>query len=233
MDDALSFSSKNHILKALPAESIKRLHPHLERVDLPLGKSLYRPYEPIMHIYFPENSMASIVANTAGGQSTEIGVVGREGAVGLDALMGVDSSPHECMIQIANSGYRIPTAVIREEFKLCGPVHDLLLRFVNKLMAQIGQTTLCNRLHTLDERLSRWLLMCHDRVEGDQLDLTQEFLAIMLGVTRVSVTLSASSLQTIGYIKYNRGHITVVDREGLEDSACECYQVVKKVYDRK
>lgn len=232
MDTTKPFSTRNHILKELSADSLARLRPHIERLDLKLGANLFRPNEEITHVYFPEGAMASIVANTERGQSCEIGVVGREGAVGLDVLMGADSSPHESMIQIANSVYRIPTAVIRKEFKRGEETQDLLLRFINKLMIQISQTTLCNRLHSVDERLSRWLLMCHDRVDNSHLELTQEFLAIMLGVTRVSVTLSASSLQTIGYIKYTRGNITVLDRQGLEDSACECYKVVKTEYER-
>lgn len=225
------FSFKNHILSALPADSLERLMPHLEHVELPLGKNLYRAREPISHVYFPENAMASIVATTAEGQCTEIGVVGREGAVGLEVLMGVDSSPHECMIQIPNSGYRLATAALRTEFNLGGQVHDVLLNFIHKLMIQISQTTLCNRLHTLDERLARWLLMCYDRVGGGQLNLTQEFLAIMLGVSRVTVTLAASELQTSGQIQYARGRINITDRGGLEGSCCECYQIVRSEYD--
>jgi CRP-like cAMP-binding protein len=175
--------------------------------------------------------MASIIATTSEGQSTEIGVVGREGVVGLEVILGADSSPHESMIQIPNKAYRISTPAIREEFKLCGELQDLVLRFTSRLMVQIGQTTLCNRLHTLDERLSRWLLMCHDRVGGDQLALTQEFLAIMLGVTRVSVSIAATGLQSLGYIKYTRGHINIIDREGLEDATCECYAIVRRAYE--
>lgn len=232
MHDLISFKPTNHLLKAMTREAIKRLWPDLESVDLPLGTQLYRPYQAIEHVYFPEGSMASIVANTKLGESTEVGVVGREGAVGLDVLMGRDSSPHESMIQIANGGYRIGTAAMRKEFRRGGHVHDAMLLFVYKLMSQISQTTLCNRLHSLSERLSRWLLLCHDRVYGDQLDLTQEFIGIMLGATRVSVTVAASELQTAGFIKYTRGHITILDRKGLEDSTCECYAAVKREYDR-
>jgi CRP-like cAMP-binding protein len=227
-----NFSSQNQLLSSLPSDALDRIRPDLEYVELPRGNSIFKPYQPITHVYFPERSMASIVANTSQGQSTEIGVVGSEGAVGMDVLFGVDSSPHECMIQIADGGWRIPTASIRAEFKRAEALHDVLLRFSHRLMTQISQTTLCNRLHSLDERLSRWLLMCQDRVGMDELNLTQEFLAIMLGVTRVSVTAAASSLQEAGCIRYTRGHITITDRMRLETSACDCYAAVKKEYER-
>jgi hypothetical protein len=176
--------------------------------------------------------MVSIVANTENGQATEIGVVGCEGAAGLEVIMGSNASPHEAMIQIADGGHRIETKVIRKEFKRAEQLHDLLLPFVNKLMIQIGQTTLCNRIHEVDQRLARWLLMCEDRVEGDSIALTQEFLAMMLGVSRVSVTLAARNMQTIGCIKYSRGNIHILDRKELEATACECYKIVKAEYDR-
>lgn len=232
MEGSTSLSSPNMILSAFDQATIDRLTPDLERIELPLGFSLYRPHEEITHVYFPENSMASIVATTADGESCEVGVVGNEGAVGLQVLMGARTSPHEAMIQIANGGYRLPVNVLLKEFNRCEDAHDILLSFVNKLMIQMSQTTLCNRLHSVEERLSRWLLMCYDRVPTTPLGLTQEFLGIMLGVTRVSVTLAASNLQSIGHIKYTRGSITITDREGLEDISCECYRIVKDEYDR-
>lgn len=232
MNDASPINCRNSILQSLTPEAYERWKPHLELIDISLGTSLYRPDEEITHVYFPENSMASIVANTSSGQSCEVGVVGYEGATGLQVIMGARSSPHNCMVQIADRAYRLPAAVMRREFNLCGPTHDCILSFMNKLLIQVSQTTLCNRLHSVEERLARWLLMCHDRVTSSRLELTQEFLAIMLGVTRVSVTISASALQMIGYIKYTRGNITIVDHEGLEDLTCECYAVVKKAYDR-
>lgn len=225
--------TKNHILNALPDDAFERLLPDLKKVELPHGENLYRPNAPITHVYFPDYAMASIVATTADGQSAEVGVVGREGAVGLDVLMGVDSVPHECMVQIPDGGWRITTAAIRKEFKLGGPAQKLLLLFTHKLVVQISQTALCNRLHSVEERLARWLLMCHDRVENDKIRLTQEFLSIMLGVSRTSVTLSAIALQNMGFITYSRGTITVLDRKGLEEFGCECYQIVKREYDRK
>lgn len=165
-------SVKNQILTALPEEDFARLSAYLEPVELPSGRYIYHPLEPITHVYFPNNAVASIVANTSGGRSTEVGIIGYEGAVGLDVLMGVDSSPNECMIQIPGDGWRMPTADIRDEFKLFGAVQTALLRFVHKLIIQISQTTLCNRLHPIEERLSRWLLMSHDRVIGDEISLT-------------------------------------------------------------
>lgn len=225
-------STKNEILNALPAEDFARISAHLEPVELPSGKFLYQALQPITHVYFPNDAVASIVANTSAGRSAEVGIIGCEGAVGLDVLMSVDSSPNECMIQIPGDGWRVMTDVIRDEFRLCDAIHVSLLRFIHKLIIQISQTTLCNRLHLIEERLARWLLMSHDRVSGEKINLTQEFLATMLGVNRPSVSISAGTLQTKGYIKYTRGHITVLDRQGLEKLACECYQIVRNEYDR-
>lgn len=232
MSAAKALSTRNYILNNLTPDALERLSPDLEAIDAPLGRYLYRSYEPIDYVYFPNRSMASIVANTQSGQATEIGVVGSEGAVGLEVILGSGTSPHESMIQIANGAHRIAPKALRDEFESSSSTRRLLLSFVNKLMIQISQTTLCNRIHTVDERLARWLLMCQDRVDAEQLNLTQEFLAMMLGVSRVSVTLSASNLQTIKYITYSRGQITILDREGLKDSACECYRIVKTEYDR-
>lgn len=227
MEPATPAVHKNHILRSLPVDYLEHLGNKLQSVDLPLGKEIYRPGEDIAHVYFPRNAVASIVAYSSDGQGTEVGIVGREGAVGLEVLMGADSSPHECIIQVPNGGHRITTANAREEFNLGGPLHDAVLKFFNRLMIQISQTMLCNRVHHVDERLARWLLMCHDRTDGDVLRLTQEFLAIILGVTRVTINGSASELQSRGFIKYSRGHITIADRAGLESSACECYNLVR------
>ncbi len=228
----MRLSTKNYILNALPEEDFNRLLPDLMLVKLPHGQFLYRPNEPIEYVYFLNNSMTSVVANTADGQSVESGVIGSEGMAGINVLMGVDSMPNQNIIALSGDALRMPTAVVRREFKRCEALHDLLLRFTHALMIQIGQTTLCNRLHTNEERLSRWLLMCRDRSETDELKLTQEFLAIMLGANRSSVTISAITLQSAGYIKYSRGLITVLDRQGLEDFTCHCYQAIKQEYDR-
>ena len=228
-----SVRSVNHLLHDMPADVQERLRPGLEFIDAPLEMPLYQPYEKIKHVYFPVNSMASIVAITAAGESIEIGVVGSEGAVGLEVLMGADASPHRSMIQIGGKAYRIGRAQISEEFRRGGDLHDRILHFVQKLSVQVSQTTLCNRLHTINVRLARWLLMCHDRIEGDVLLITQEFIALMLGTSRVSVTQAAQDLQSTGHIKYVRGKITIVDRAGLEAAACSCYGTVKREYDRQ
>jgi len=225
-------SIKNYILNALPEEDFNRLLSDLTPVNLPHGQILYRPDEPIEYVYFPNNSMVSVVAMTADGQCVESGVIGREGMAGINVLMGVDSMPNENIIVLADGALRMSTAAIRREFKRGGALQDLLLRFMHALMIQIGQTTLCNRLHSTDVRLSRWLLLCHDRSETNELKLTQEFLSIMLGSQRASVTMSAIALQSAGFIKYSRGNITITDREGLEDFTCACYQSVKQEYDR-
>lgn len=231
-DSSDPVSSRNHLLRSFSPESLARLLPHLKAIDTVHGTKLYTAYQPITHVYFPENSMASIVANTPTGQSTEIGVVGREGAVGLEVLMGVDSVPHDSMIQIPNGAWQIPSEALKAEFDTCETSRIVLLKFMYKLQSQIGQTTLCNRLHSVEQRLARWLLLCDDRIDAPTLQLTQDFLAIMLGVSRVSVTLAAQALQDVSYIKYRRGEITVLDREGLEDAVCDCYKIVRREYDR-
>jgi CRP-like cAMP-binding protein len=225
-------STVNYILNALPEEDLERLLPDLEPVELKLGQVLYRPEEPIEYVYFPNNTMISVVAMTAEGQSAEIGIIGWEGMVGMDVLMGSDSTLNEHLVQHPNGALRINAAAVKTEFRRCGALHDLLLRFIRLMMIQIGQTALCNRLHTVDERLARWLLLCRDRAGTDKLQLTQEFLSIMLGTNRATVTMSAIALQSAGFIKYTRGHITIKDHEGLEDFSCECYKIVKKEYDR-
>lgn len=176
--------------------------------------------------------MVSVVSNSAQGQTVEIGVIGREGMAGIDVLLGVDSTPNESMAQIPDGAFRVKTEIIRREFKRGGALHDLLLRYLHTLMMQISQSAACNRLHTIEERLARWLLMCQDCVELDDLALTQEFLGMMLGVRRAGVTGAALALQGDGYIDYKRGNITITDRQGLEEFGCECYGIVRAEYDR-
>ncbi len=231
-DDSLNRSTRNTILNSLPEEDYRRLLPHLEPVELPHGRFIYRPDEPIKHVYFPNDSMVSVIATTPEGHSAEVGVIGYEGIVGVDVLMGVDSTNNESIVQLADGAMRITADFLKEEFKQGGAFHDLSLRFMHNLMAQISQTALCNRLHTVEERLSRWLLMCHDRSTNDEIRLTQEFLAIMLGTQRATVTVAAINLQSAGFIKYSRGIITIIDRTGLEGFSCECYKIVKRAYDR-
>lgn len=201
-------------------------------VEIFQGQILYGPDEPIEHVYFPNDSTVSVVAMTADGQCVESAVIGLEGMAGINVLMGVDSMPNEIIIQIGGGAMQMTTAAIRKEFKRSGAMQDLLLRFTHALMIQIGQTTLCNRLHSIDERLSRWLLMCHDRSASDQLKLTQEFISIMLGANRARVTMSAIALQNAGFIKYARGNITITNRAGLENFTCACYKAVREEYGR-
>lgn len=224
--------TKNRILNALPDEDFERLLPDFEPADMPHGKILYRPDEWIDYVYFPDTAIISIVTTTAQGQSVEAGIIGCEGVAGINVLMGADSMPNENIVQLSGGGWRLPTAAAKREFKRGGALQDLSLRFINMLIIQIGQTSLCNRLHSNEERLARWLLMCRDRLESNEIKITQEFLGIMLGANRATVTLSAIALQSSGFIKYARGSITVADRAGLEDFACDCYEAVKRAYDR-
>jgi CRP-like cAMP-binding protein len=202
----------------------------LEHVDLPRGKVLYGANEIISHVYFPDRAMISVVAYTEQGQGAEVSVIGNEGATGLDVILGSDRSSNENITQLADSAYRLRTADLRSEFARGGELHALLLRFVGKLIIQISQTALCNRLHNTEMRLSRWLLMCHDRSTSDAMQLTQEFLALMLGANRTTVTMTASALQNAGFISYKRGTITMIDRKGLEEFTCPCYSTVRSAY---
>jgi CRP-like cAMP-binding protein len=175
--------------------------------------------------------MISLVSHSAEGESVEVGVVGFEGMVGICVVLGVDKSPHEAMVQIHDGALRISTQALRDEFKRGGALHDRLLRYTQGLLLQTSQLAACNRLHSVSERLSRWLLMSYDRCICEDLPLTQEFLALMLGVRRAGVTEAASLLQMLGYIKYKRGHIQITDKAGLEDYSCDCYPIVKAEFD--
>jgi CRP-like cAMP-binding protein len=228
----VSHSAKNQILSALPADAFERLRPHLEHVDLPLSKVLYGVEEKIKHIYFPEAAMVSVVAYTSDGQGSEVAVIGNEGVTGVSALFGDGVSQFENFTQLAGGAHRIELKLIKEEFSRGGALHDNLLRFTGKMLVQTSQIALCNRLHTTDKRLSRWLLMCHDRAGSDVLRLTQEFLSIMLGANRTTVTMTAIALQDSGFISYTRGKITILDRPGMEAFTCDCYHVVKTAYEK-
>lgn len=225
------FQTNNHILNALSEEDYERLIPHLEQVDLPLSEIIYHPEETIKYLYFLNNGMSSVIATTPLGESVEIGVIGREGIIGVNVLLGISSTPHETLIQQAGEGWRLSTEAIKEEFNRSGALRNSILLFVHALMMQIGQTALCNRLHQIEQRLSRWLLICDDRSDGETLTLRQEFLALMLGSNRPTVSLAAIALQSGGFIKYSRGKINIIDREGLEEFSCDCYQVIKPDYE--
>jgi CRP-like cAMP-binding protein len=222
----------NYILNALTDDDYQRLLPHLEEVELSLGGELYQPNEPIRFAYFPNSSMVSVIAVTFEGDNAETGVIGREGIVGIDVLMGVDSTPNLYLVQLADSALRISTEAIRNEFNRGSAFQRIALRFMHAMMTQIGQTALCNVRHIVEQRLARWLLACHDRGNGDKLSLTQDFLSMMLGVNRPAVTRAAITLQDGGFIEYVRGKITITDRKGLEDFSCSCYELVKQQYEK-
>lgn len=222
----------NKILAALPAKEYARLAPHLTAVSLPLGEILYKTEERIQYVYFPNSGVVSFVAHMKDGASVEVGLVGSEGMVGIPLALGDNVSQNEAIVQIADGGMRMKASVLTEELKRGGQLQVLLFRFALASIRQISQTAACNRSHHIGERLARWLLTCHDRVHGDELKLTQEFIAEMLGTRRSGVSEAAMMLQGAGFIRYTRGHITILDREGLEEFACECYATVKAEFDR-
>jgi CRP-like cAMP-binding protein len=222
----------NHLIDSLPAEQWMRWEPHLEEVDLPLGRVLYESGSKLSHVYFPTTAIVSLLYVMENGASAEIAVVGNEGIVGVSLFMGGETTPSRAVVQSAGKGYRLSAEHMKTEFNRAGPVLHLLLRYTQALLTQMAQTAVCNRHHSLDQQLCRWLLLSLDRLQGDELVMTQELIANMLGVRREGVTESALKLQRAGLIRYSRGHITVLDRAGLEQRSCECYAVVKKEYDR-
>ena len=222
----------NHLLAALPAADYERLLPHLEPVTLPLGQVVFESGSKLRHLYFPASGIVSLLYAMEDGASTEIAVIGSEGVVGIALFMGGESTPSRAVVQSAGHGYRLKAAVLTKEFELGGPLQHLLLRYTQTLIAQMTQTAVCNRHHAVDQQLCRWLLLSLDRLPSNELAMTQELIANMLGVRREGVTEAAGKLQEAGLIHYSRGHITVVDRSKLEARVCECYSVVKKEYDR-
>jgi CRP-like cAMP-binding protein len=230
--DISAVSQKNHLLAALPDAELERWLPHLEWVDMPLGHVLYESGGTLKHVYFPTTAIVSLLYVMENGASAEIAVVGREGLVGISLFMGGNSTSSRAVVQSAGEGFRLKTQAMKNEFNRAGPVLHLLLRYTQALITQMSQTAVCNRHHSLDQQLCRWLLLSLDRLEGNELSMTQELIANMLGVRREGVTESALKLQKAGLIHYIRGRITVLDRPGLEERSCECYDVVKKEYDR-
>ena len=222
----------NQLLAALPDDEWHRWQPHLEAVTLPLGQVLYEPGVTLSHVYFPTNAIVSLLYVMANGASAEIAVVGYEGIVGISLFMGGESTPSRAVVQSAGGGFRLRAQMMKDEFNRTGPVLHLLLRYTQALITQMAQTAVCNRHHSLDQQLCRWLLLSLDRLDGNDLVMTQELIANMLGVRREGVTEGALKLQQEGLIRYARGHITVLDRARLEKRTCECYAVVKKEYDR-
>jgi CRP-like cAMP-binding protein len=222
----------NHLLAALPEPEWRRWQPEIESVDLALGQVLYESGNTMSHVYFPVTAIVSLLYVMEDGASAEIAVVGHEGIVGIALFMGGESTPSRAVVQSAGKGYRLRASVVKEEFDRSVPVMHLLLRYTQALITQMAQTAVCNRHHSVDQQLCRWLLLSLDRLEGNELVMTQELIANMLGVRREGVTEAALKLQSAGLIRYTRGHIRVLDRVGLERRTCECYAVVKKEYDR-
>jgi len=223
---------ENQLLAALPDKQWARWSSHLEPVELPLGSVIYESGGALTHVYFPTTAIVSLLYVMEDGGSAEIAVVGYEGLVGISLFMGGETTPSRAVVQSAGAGFRIKASLVMEEFNLAGPVLHLLLRYTQALITQMAQTAVCNRHHSLDQQLCRWLLLSLDRLRTNELVMTQELIANMLGVRREGVTEAAGRLDRAGLIGYQRGRITVLDRAGLERRTCECYAVVKKEYDR-
>jgi len=229
----LAFGSiENHLLASLPDADLQRWLPQLERVEMPLGQVLYESGGTLSHVYFPTTAIVSLLYVMENGASAEIAVVGNEGIVGISLFMGGDSTSSRAVVQSAGLGLRLKAQAMKDDFNKAGPVLHLLLRYTQALITQMAQTAVCNRHHSLDQQLCRWLLLSLDRLQGNELVMTQELIANMLGVRREGVTEGALKLQQAGLIRYARGHISVLDRVGLQKRSCECYAVVKKEYDR-
>ncbi|WP_426211195.1 Crp/Fnr family transcriptional regulator [Massilia sp. TWP1-3-3] len=224
--------NQNHLLAALLDVQSDRILPHLELVPMKLGDVLYESGGKLQHFYFPTTSIVSMHYLLENGGSSEIAGVGNEGILGVSLFMGGNTTPSRAIVQTGGFGYRLPIAVLMEEFNRAGPVMRLLLRYTQALLTQMAQTAVCNRHHSVEQQLCRWLLLTLDRLPSNDLTMTQELIANMLGVRREGVTEAAGRLQGYGYISYRRGHITVLDRKGLEADVCECYAVVKKEFVR-
>jgi CRP-like cAMP-binding protein len=229
---ASQIPQQNHLLAALPASDYERLAPHLELIPLKLGEVLYEPGVQLRYVYFPTTSIVSLLYVMEDGASAEIAIVGNEGILGISLFMGGETTPSRAVVQSAGYGYRLKAQLLKDEFQRFGPMLHLLLRYSQALITQMAQTAVCNRHHSVDQQLCRWLLLSLDRLESNELSMTQELIANMLGVRREGVTEAAGKLQDAGLISYRRGRITVLDRPGLEARSCECYQVVKKELDR-
>ncbi|OUL36801.1 Crp/Fnr family transcriptional regulator [Nostoc sp. T09] len=218
---------ENRLLASLPAYEYERLLPHLKFVSLSSGQVLYHAEEPITQVYFPKNSVVSIVITTENGSTVEVGLVGNEGMVGIPVILGGKTTTTSGVVQIPGDAMQINADILKIEFERGGPLQKLLLRYVQAMYAQVSQAAVCNRLHTLEARLARWLLTASDRIQSDKLPLTQEYISHMLGVRRSGVTVAAGTLSEQGIISYHRGLITILNREGLEAISCECYRLIK------
>ena len=223
---------QNHLLNALPRGDYERLEPHLELIKMGLGDVLYEPGVQLRHVYFPTTSIVSLLYVMEDGASAEIAIVGNEGILGISLFMGGETTPSRALVQSAGYGFRLKAQALKSEFARFGPTLHLLLRYTQSLITQMAQTAVCNRHHSVDQQLCRWLLLSLDRLASNELSMTQELIANMLGVRREGVTDAAGKLQSAGLIRYRRGTITVLDRPGVEARSCECYQVVKTELDR-
>ncbi len=221
---------QSHLLAALPDDVCERLFPSLERIELPLGQALYESGDQLNHVYFPTTAIVSLLYVMENGASAEIAVVGNEGIVGIALFMGGETMANRAVVQSAGHAYRLKGQLLRQEFNRSGALQHLLLRYTLALFSQMAQTAVCNRHHSVDQQLCRWLLLSFDRLSSDTLHMTQELIANMLGVRREGVTEAAGNLQNAGLIEYSRGRITVLNRAGLEARVCECYEVVRKEF---
>lgn len=225
-------TTSNRILNALTRAEFEHLSPHLERVSLPRGAVLYHPEQPITHVYFPDRGTVSLVSVFEGGGTIEVGMVGNEGMFGVCVFLGSLTTPLLAQVQLPGEGYRMRADVLKREFGRCGLLQDMLLRYTQAFITQVTQVAGCNRAHSLESRLAKWLLMCADRSQSSELALTHEFIADMLGIRRAGVTEAALGFKTAGLINYRRGHVTITDRAGLEAASCECYPVLRREFSR-
>jgi CRP-like cAMP-binding protein len=223
---------QNHLFRALPAEARERVFPRLELVELPLGHVLYESGDTLQHVYFPVDCIVSLLYVLENGASAEIAVVGNEGMVGIALFMGGETTTNHAIVQSAGHAYQLKGAVLKQEFNRSGAFQHLLLRYTQALLTQMSQAAICNRHHSVDQQLCRWLLLSLDRLSSNELRMTQERISKILGVRREGVTDAAGKLQDVGLISYKRGRITVLDRPRLEQACCECYGVVKTEFDR-
>lgn len=224
--------TQNHLLAALPPSDFERISSHLELIRMPLGQAIYESGGRLQHVYFPTTSIVSLLYVLADGASAEIAVVGNEGVLGVALFMGGETTPSRAVVQSEGYGYRLKSQLLKDEFKRAGPMMYLLLRYTQALITQMAQTAVCNRHHSIDQQLCRWLLLSLDRLSDNELTMTQELIANMLGVRREGVTEAAGKLRDEGIIEYHRGVIKILNRPKLERKVCECYAVVKKEFDR-
>lgn len=223
---------QNRLLAALPASEYERLAPHLQLVSLPIRQVLYEPNEPIKYVYFPIGSMVSLVSIMKDGSTIEVGLVGNEGMVGIPVILGGNITTTQAFVQVSDNALRMDADLLKSEFNRGGQLQLLLLRYTQALLTQVSQSAACNRFHTIEERLARWMLLVADAVESDEFMLTQEFISQMLGTRRSGVTVAAGTLSQAGMLRYSRGKITILNREALEATSCECYGVIRYEFTR-